>query len=102
MEFLLFLKANSGFLNLGVFSFMYGFVIFLNPLAMLPQLLKAFKAKKEELGGVSIPMFFIFLTIQIMIALGAIKTLDTVLFASMGISALLTAAIILVTAYRKR
>jgi hypothetical protein len=61
-------------------------VVFLNPVAMLPQLWTAFTAPPEQLAGIALSTFVLFATIQTAIALSAIQALNWKLFWSMTIS----------------
>ena len=67
------LQIHLPFLQTEWFFVLYGFVVFLNPAALVPQLISSIRAKPEQLHGISIPMFIIFLLIQIAVTLGAIK-----------------------------
>lgn len=74
------------------FAVLYGLLVFLNPLAILPQLVNAVRKKVE---GVSVLMFIIFALIQLAVSAGAINVLDWKLFLSMGISFFESVAIII-------
>jgi uncharacterized protein with PQ loop repeat len=99
---MLFLEIKLPFLQAEWFTVLYGLVVFLNPLAIAPQLISSIRSKPEELRGVAISMFVIFLTIQSAVALGAIKSSDISLFGSMAISAVITLAVIIVTVVRRK
>ena len=101
MQFLQWLQANFLFLDTEWFAVVYGLVVFANPFAIAPQLLSSIRSKPEELRGVSVFMFFIFLAIQSAVALGAVKVSDVVLFWSMSISAVITFFVIVVTLARR-
>ena len=101
MQTLVWLQAHMPFLNTEWFTYVYGLVVFLNAPALAPQLISSIRSKPEELRGVSIFMFFIFLAIQSAIALGAVKIFDAALFWSMAISAVETFLIIVITLSRR-
>lgn len=95
------LQAHLVFLQSEWFNYFYGLIVFLNPIAIAPQILSSFRAKPEELRGVSISMFIIFLTIQLTVSLGAIRYGDLSLFISMLISAVITLTVIMVTVIKR-
>ncbi len=101
MEILHWLNTNLTFLQSDWFTYAYGWIVFLNPCALLPQLFTSIRARPKELYGISIFMFFIFLSIQTVVALGAIKNADLCLFWSMSISAVETFLIITITIQRR-
>ncbi len=101
MQIIQWLQSQMLFLQTDLFSFIYGLIVFLNPIAIAPQLISSVKAKPEELRGVSVVMFIVFLTIQLTLALGSIKNLDLSLFGSMVISSLITSTVIVVTVIRR-
>ncbi|MCI5108472.1 MAG: hypothetical protein MRY49_01330, partial [Candidatus Pacebacteria bacterium] len=80
------------FLESKWFAVLYGLVVALNPLALLPQLISVIITGKVE--GLSLLMFLVFVSIQSAVALGAIKELNWKLFLSMFISALETSTIV--------
>jgi len=86
-----YLRDRFPFLESSWFGWIYGLVVFLNPIAMLPQLWGVITTRNIE--GLSLTMFVIFWSIQTAVALGAIKTLDWKLFLSMFISVIETATI---------
>ena len=102
MELVVWLQQELSFLNGETFILIYSWVIYINPMAILPQLRDSSFKEPKKLLGVSVPMFFIFLIIQVTIALGAIRISDTNLFVSMSLSAILTSLVIIVTLYRRR
>jgi len=102
MSTLLWLQMHMTFLQADWFPVVYGLVVFLNPIALIPQLMSSILKKPEKLGGVSIPMFIIFLMIQTSVSLGAIINSDVNLFWSMAISAVITSMIIPITLIRRR
>jgi uncharacterized protein with PQ loop repeat len=102
MQTLQWLQTQMPFLQTEWFSVLYGLVVFLNPFAIAPQLISSVRAKPEELRGVSVSMFVIFLTIQSAVALGAIKNMDLSLFGSMTISAVVALAVIIITLGRRK
>lgn len=85
-------KKRCSFLESRWFGLLYGMIVGLNPLAMLPQLLGLLITRQVE--GVSVSMFVIFWLIQTAVALGAIRVLDWKLWLSMTISVLETSTII--------
>ncbi|XLQ19565.1 MAG: hypothetical protein ACKUBY_03160 [Candidatus Moraniibacteriota bacterium] len=101
MQILQWLQIQMSFLQTEWFSVVYGLVVFLNPFAMVPQLISSVRAKPEELRGVSVTMLILFLVIQIAVALGAIKNVDMALFASMSISTVVTFTVIVITIFRR-
>lgn len=88
------LKKRMGFLDTPLGNFVLGVVVFLNPVAMLPQLKIAVLAPAEQLAGVSVGTFILFVFIQVAVASSAVKAMDWKLFFSMAISAVLTLAIV--------
>jgi hypothetical protein len=102
MQTLQWLQTQMPFLQAEWFSVLYGLVVFLNPFAIAPQLISSVRAKPEELRGVAVSMFVIFLAIQSAVALGAIKSADMSLFGSMTISAVITFAVIIITVVRRK
>ena len=102
MESLQWLQQNLPFLNTEWFGFVYGLVVFANPVALIPQLVGAVRSEPKELKGVSVFMFFVFFAIQTMVSLGGIKAHDMALFLSMAISVLETMAIIVIVLVRRR
>lgn len=102
MQTLQWLQTQLPFLQTEWFSALYGLVLFLNPFAIVSQLISSVRSKPEELHAVSVLMFVIFLVIQSAIALGAIKSFDIILFGSMSISALVTLAVIIITVVRRK
>ena len=102
MQTLQWLQTQIPFLQAEWFPIFYGLVVFLNPLAIAPQLISSIRAKPEELRGVAVSMFVIFLTIQSVVALGAIKSADISLFGSMTISAVITFTVIIITVVRRK
>lgn len=86
------LKKRCTFLESRWFGWLYGMVVALNPLAMLPQLLEVLNTRQVE--GISVSMFMIFWLIQVTVALGAIRVLDWKLWLSMTISVLETSTIV--------
>lgn len=73
--------------------------MFLNPIAILPQLIKAVTAPSVE--GISVLMFFVFAIIQLAFVAIGIQKLDWRMFVSMSISFLETVAIIIIVIFRQ-
>ena len=101
MQTLQWLQTQRLFLQAEWFTWLYGLVVFLNPFAIVPQLISSFRSEPEELRGVSVSMFAIFLAIQTAVAMGAIKSMDMSLFLSMSASAILTFLVVVVTLVRR-
>jgi len=80
------LKRACPFIETKWCQILIGFVVFLNPIAMLPQLFTAFTAPAEQLAGIAVSTFMLFAAIQTAVALSAIRALDWKLFGSMAIS----------------
>lgn len=78
-----------------------GLVVFLNPVAMLPQLWTAFTAPPEQLAGIAVSTFVLFAAIQTAVALSSIKALDWKLFWSMTISFFQSIAIVVAVLLRR-
>lgn len=74
------------------FSRIFDILVFINPIALLPQLWAAITAPSVE--GISIGMLMIFIAIQVVVSLQGIRIKSTSMFLSMGISAIESAAII--------
>jgi len=66
------------------FKFIAGIIVLLNPVAMLPQLVRAFTAPPQELLGVSVSMFCIFAAIQTAVVASAIRAREPVLYSFHG------------------
>ncbi len=101
MQTLQWVQTQLPFLQTEYFTFLYGWLVFLNPLALMPQLISSIRSKAIELQGVSVSMFVIFLIIQMTVALGAVNSMDVNLFWSMSISAVETFLIIVITQIRR-
>jgi len=101
MQPLQWLESQMPFLQTEWFTILYGLIVFLNPIAVAVQLISSIRSKPEELRGVAVSTFIIFLTIQLAVALGAIKSMDTILFLSMTISAVETFLVIIITTARR-
>ena len=71
-------------------------VVFLNPLAIFPQLLKVLTAPSVE--GITVAMWYVFAMIQIAFIFHGIKTRSASIFFSMSIS-LLESMTIIATVY---
>jgi len=95
------LHDQMNFLESEWFALLYGMIVFLNPIAMIPQLLSSIRSKPEELKGVAISTFTLFLIIQSALVLGAIKNQDKTLFWSMAISAIETIATLSIILVRR-
>lgn len=80
------LKKNCSFLDSWWCNLLIGLVVFLNPIAMLPQVLVAFTGTTEQVTGISISTFLLFSAIQLAVATSAVKAVDWKLFCSMAIS----------------
>lgn len=89
---MIYLKEVLTFLEAGWWAILYGVIVFMNPVAMLPQLFSVLTTRKIE--GLSLSMFLIFVSIQTAVALGAIRALDWSLFVSMTVSAVETSVIV--------
>ncbi len=101
MQTLQWLQTQLPFLQAEWFSVLYGLVVFLNPLALVPQLISSIRSKPEELHGIAVSMFAIFLAIQTAVSFGAIKNMDMSLFLSMSISVIITFLVIVITVGRR-
>lgn len=88
------LKRHFGFLETRWCNILIGLGLFLNPVAMAFQVGKIWNSTDEQVVGISIPAFLLFVVIQASVALSAIKTLDSKLFWSIGLTELLTIAIV--------
>lgn len=93
-EMMLALKRRCTFLETRWCNALIGFVVFLNPIAMLPQLWMAFTAPSEQVAGIAVSTFVLFASIQAAVAGSAIKALDWKLFWSMAISFFQSLAIV--------
>ena len=104
-ETFLWIHANlpflQPFLHTDNFATVYGLVVFMNPFAVIPQLVSSIRSEPKELRGVSISMFVLFWLRQSAITLGAIKIEDFALFTSMAISGIITLSVIMVTLIRR-
>jgi len=78
------------------FKRLMSFIIFLNPLALTPQVWSALTAPSIE--GISVHMFFAFAAIQTAFVFNGIETRNKSIFISMSIS-LLESCVIIVTVY---
>jgi len=95
------LKRVCSFIDTGWCQLLIGLVVFLNPIAMLPQLVTAFTAPSEQLAGIAVSTFVLFAAIQTAVALSAIKALDWKLFWSMTISFFQSLAIVAAVMVRR-
>ena len=73
-------------------------VIFMNPLAILPQTIAVFTA--PSVTGISVPMWFVFAGLQTAFTLYGIKMKDFSIFASMLASFIQSITIIIVVSFR--
>lgn len=101
-EFMITLKAICPFLESTWCQWLIGIVVFLNPIAIIPQLFIAAKGEKKQIEGISIFTFLLFAAIQLAVASSAIIAIDWKLFSSMAISFLESVAIVLITLKRRR
>lgn len=80
------LKIKLPFLENPWCQIAIGIIVFLNPVAMMPQVINVFTSSPKELAGISIFTFILFALIQIGVAGSAIRSGDWKLFGSMAIS----------------
>ena len=80
------------------FNRIFDILIYINPVALAPQVWVALTAESTE--GVSIGMLVIFIAIQIVVSLQGIRIKSTSMFISMAISALESAVIIVIVLIR--
>ena len=99
-KLMLFLKEKCSFLESKWCDWLMGVVVFLNPIAILPQLIIAFTAPTEKVAGISLTTFVLFAAIQAAIAGSAIRALNWKLFGSMTISFLQSITIVVVILIR--
>ena len=99
-EILPVLKKRFGFLETDWCNILIGLALFLNPVAMGFQLVKIWDSTTEQLAGISILTFLLFVVIQASVLASAIKSLDPKLFWSILLTELLTIAIVVVVAVR--
>lgn len=93
------LNAKFGsFLEHKFFKTVIGFIIFMNPLAIAPQLYSAATAPTVE--GVAVSTWIVFAAIQIAAALEGVRVRSFSMFGSMGISFFMSIAIILLVLIR--
>jgi len=92
------LRTRLKFLNSKWFNWIVGMIILLNPIAILPQLIKAITAPSVE--GLSISMFLLFALIQFAFVAVGIQKLDWRMVLGMGISFLQTITIIVIIIIR--
>lgn len=85
-NFVLRLKERYSFLDSWWCNWLIGLVVFLNPIAMLPQVVVAFTGTPEQVSGISVSTFLLFAAIQLAVSASAVKSVDWKLFCSMGIS----------------
>ncbi len=100
-NFMISLKRACPFIETSWCQLLIGLVVFLNPIAMLPQLWTAFTAPAEQLTGIAVSTFVLFAAIQTAVALSAIKALDWKLFWSMTISFFQSIAIVVAVLVRR-
>lgn len=74
------------------FSRIFNILIFINPIALIPQIWSSVTAPNVE--GISIGMLAIFIAIQIVVSLQGIRIKSSSMFLSMAISAVESATII--------
>jgi hypothetical protein len=94
------LQERCQFLNSRWCNLAIGFVVFLNPFAILPQLIVAITASSEKVKGVSVSTYVLFAAIQLAIIASSIKGKDWKLFISMFVSLFLTIAIVVTVLIR--
>lgn len=99
-KFMWALKKKLGFLETPWGNFALGVMVFLNPVAMLPQLRIVILDPAEQVAGVSVGTFVLFLLIQTAVAASAVKAMDWKLFLSMVISLVLTLMIVVFVVIR--
>jgi len=80
------------------FSRIFNILIYINPVALAPQVWVALTAQSTE--GISIGMLTIFIAIQVVVSLQGIRIKSTSMFLSMAISAVLSATIIAIVLIR--
>jgi len=94
------LKEKFPFLEKAWCQWLIGLVVFLNPIAMIPQLVIAATGSVEQVHGISIFTYLIFVSIQLAVSASAIRALDWKLFGSMILSVVESLAIVLVVFIR--
>ena len=77
-----------------VFTVIMDIIIYLNPIALAPQVYKVIKAKSVE--GISVTMYMIFFLIQLAFVFHGIKTQSSTVFLSMFIS-MIESLVIMIT-----
>jgi hypothetical protein len=75
-------------------------ILLANPLAILPQVIRVFKAR--DLSGVALPMWCLFAAIQVALVLRGVQNLDASLALSQGLSLIESFIIISVVLIRRR
>jgi len=88
------LKSHLKFLDYKWFDWLVGATMFLNPIALLPQLVKVITTPSVE--GLSVSSFLLFAVIQIAFVAVGIQKLDWRMFLSMGISFMETMSIVVI------
>lgn len=92
-------QAFAPIVETPIFATAFSVLIFINPVALAPQLWSAIKAKSVD--GISIPMLLIFLVVQTIMTLYGIQTKSTGMFLAMFLSMLITLGIILAVLIRR-
>jgi len=85
-------RKLSKYLSREIFKVFVSLLIYLNPIALIPQLWTVFTA--PSLAGISLTMWGIFLAIQTGVMLEGIRVRSTPMFWSMFISAIFNSTII--------
>lgn len=100
MQILPALKKRLGFLETNWCNVLIGLGLSLNPVAMAFQVEKIWNSTNEQIAGISIPTFLLFVIIQASVALSAVKTFDAKLFWSIMLTEVLTIAIVVMIVIR--
>lgn len=79
-----------------------GYMFFLNPLVMLPQLKSAITSPADSLVAISRPMLVGFVVMQVLTVLVSIQTGNRGMFAAMALSVIISLLILLVVTIRRR
>lgn len=99
-RFMTVLNNRAKFLENKWVKLIIGFITLTNPIAMFPQFIQVISSPREEILGVSWPMFIVFATIQTAVLGSAIRNKDGYLFLSMFLSIIESLAIAIIVVER--
>lgn len=94
------IRNRIPFLEKRWFTFLLGAVVWLNPVAILPQLWDALTIAQDRVGGISVATWCVFMLIQASVSLTALSTRNRALFESMLVSFVLSTLVVVTVLVR--